>query len=126
MTEKCKKLWAEYKFRQQAIWRLYPGARIRVGRGGGSWDTGQPSVVHVVLDDTADGVIYDHEMSRLMQAIDREMADYLAEALAKNPPDPESLPMKMRDMGIAFAAMATSDQTWTEGVQGFWKKARGE
>lgn len=68
MTPRYHALWAEYKFRQKAIFRLYPEAKIRTGSGA-PWDRHGPEVVLVILGEDSHGVYYDQEMSLLQQQI---------------------------------------------------------
>lgn len=121
-SEAYNKLRAEYAFRSKAIFRLYPKASIRVGKGGGAWDHGQPSVVLVIIGDDTHDVIYDHELTKLQRAMDRVFAPLVEEALASHPPDPNGLAMKMKTLVLAFATMATSERTWTDHIKGLWER----
>lgn len=67
-------LYAEKTFRQKALFRMFPGAKIR-NTGGPSWDMHGPSAVLVVLhEEGTHGVHYDHELTLLAREIDKELA----------------------------------------------------
>lgn len=120
-----KKLRAEYAFRSKAIFRLYPHARIRVSKGGGCWDHGQPSVVLVVIGDDTHDVIYDHELTKLQRAMDKLFEPLVNEALQNRPLDPEGPAMKWKLATLAFSTLASSEETWTDEVKALWEKKLG-
>lgn len=122
--DKMKRLWDDYHFRVAAIQRLYPGARVRNCLGGVPWDSGAEEYVLVILPGGEEhhNVIYEESLTKIMRSIHRIMRPFIEEGLKKHPIDPESLPMKMRAAMTAFAAAATSAETWTDEVQALWKK----
>jgi hypothetical protein len=131
-VDRMNKIWAEIHFRVDTIQRLFPGARVRTCSGGLTWDSGQPSYVLVVLpipkEEMARGechnVVFDHELTKLHHMLDRVMKEAVEEATARMPIDPESIPIKMRQMATAFAALATSEETWTDEVKRLWNRDR--
>jgi hypothetical protein len=114
-------LWAEIKFRQKVLWRLYPEASFRYTQGGFFWDRNQPSYVLVILNKTSRGVHVDEEMSLLMQAIDANQACTLPE------PDPQHPVAKQNSAFDTLVACACLDEMWErDDVQDFYARMMGK
>lgn len=127
--DRMNRIWAEIHFRVDTIQRLYPGARIRTCSGGLAWDSGQPTYVLVVLpvpegedDGQHHNVVFDHELTKLHHMLDKLMAPWVTAGLEKHPLDPKSVPLQLRQMVTCFAALATSETTWTDEVKALWNR----
>lgn len=122
--DRVHRLWAEVDFRQKAIFRMYPHAKIRTTRGGQGYDPSQPSVVLVIMGETADDVVYDHELTMLSRAIDEE----LGKLQKKTDTDwPDNHPgMQMNKFLVAILACACSDDTWNGEARSAWDTVRGK
>lgn len=128
MTPRYWILWAEYKFRQKAIFRLYPDAKIRTGSGN-PWDMHGPDVVHVVLDsESSHGVYYDHEMSLLQTQIHIEMrkASSYPDIVGENTKDwpfHDNKVVQMNQMMDLMVSCACDEKTWQrDDVQDIYAK----
>lgn len=122
--EKMHKLWSEYHFRVATIRRLYPTVRFRHCSGGPPWDHTNGEYVLAIIPDVDDhhGVYFEETLTTIMREVHKLQKPDLDEHFRQNPVDPESLPMKMRQVMMAFTALATTEETWTEAVQANWKR----
>lgn len=123
-TERLKKLWDEIRFRREAIWKLYPKARVIFTSGGFFYDMEQPSAVLIIMHaDTKTGdvnVVYEHELTLLSRAIDKENRKLLRldEEPVKVPGDHPSL--VMNQFVRTVLACACSEENWSK-VKEAWR-----
>lgn len=123
------KLWAELRFRRAALFRVYPGAKMR-SEGGPFWDMSGPSVAHVVIGNS---VYYDHEMTLLRQAIDLaapptgSLRDSEDEKNTKPWPQHDHPVIEMNQYLDLLVACACDAETWArDDVQNIWMKLMGK
>lgn len=119
MTPRYHALWAEYKFRQKVVHRLYPDAGVRICHGN-PLDMSAPANVLIVLNrDSSHGVYYDQEMSLLQQQIDIEMrktTDFPDMRKENTKPWPlhDHKVVQMNQMVDFLVSCACVDETWED------------
>ena len=130
---RMNRLYAEKRFRQQALFRMYPGCTIR-GGAGSSWDMNGPEVVLVILhEENTHGVYYDHELTLLSREIGKEMAKTMKSG--PSPYDENTKPWPLHDHPIVqmnqlvdyLIACACDENTWKrDDVQDLYANMMGK